>query len=34
MSTVKDASEILGYYTEQIFNNNIGITRGDEGDKK
>lgn len=36
MSTVKDALEILGYgNAEQIFNNNIGITRrGDEKDKQ
>jgi len=33
ISTVKDALEILGYdNAEQIFNNNIGITR--RGDKR
>ncbi|HEX6281378.1 MAG TPA: hypothetical protein VFZ67_04065 [Nitrososphaera sp.] len=34
VSTVKDAFEILGYNTEQVFNNNIGITRVDEGNKQ
>jgi DNA polymerase, archaea type len=35
MSTVKDALEILGYNAEQIFNDNIGITRrGDRADKQ
>jgi DNA polymerase, archaea type len=34
-STVKDALEILGYSNaERIFNNNIGITRGDEENKQ
>jgi hypothetical protein len=34
MSTVNDASEILGYDAERIFNNNVGITRGEGGDKQ
>jgi DNA polymerase elongation subunit (family B) len=34
-STVKDALEILGYGdAERIFNNNIGITRGEEENKQ
>jgi hypothetical protein len=34
MSTVNDALEILGYDAERIFNNNVGITRGEGGDKQ
>jgi hypothetical protein len=35
LTIVKDALEILGYNTEQVFNNNIGIKRrGDDGDKQ
>lgn len=35
LATVKDALEILGYDTESIFNNNIGITGGDyKGNKR
>ena len=35
LTTFKDALEILGFNAEQIFNDNIGITRrGDRGDKQ